>query len=365
MRKRILCLALVLVTACLAGCSEEVVVSPELKEPVGVQSDMAAAYIGEIYNIAYYDASVIPYIEGLYFEVDGVVSSVNVYPGMKVEEGDVLIEMNQEALQDQVDARRDELEYLEQDYAYTDALAQMDIDMLDIELRQMKANGADETQIALKELDIRQKQANLRHTQQLREPELEDKRKALAELENDLVENCLTAPFTGTIIYGDILREGSSIKAFDNVLYLADDTRLQLMGEYVSDYAFSGADRIYAQIGAEEYEIERVPLDQEEYISKVLSGGTLNSYYELVGSEEELAQVEAGQYAAVFVRSNYIGDALLVPSGAVLKDATGRYVYVNEDGQRVRRMVKVGMTTDGLAQITEGLEEGEVVYVKD
>lgn len=365
MRKRMLCLALILVSVCLAGCSEEVVVAPELKEPVGVQSDVAAAYIGEIYEIAYYDASVVPYIEGLFFEVDGSVSSVNVYPGMKVKEGDVLIEMNQESLQEQVEKRREELDYIEQDYAYTDAIAQLEIDMLEVELRQLRAGGADDTQVALKELDIKQKKATLRQSQQLREPELEDKRAALAELEKELDKNCLRAPFSGTIVYGDMLQEGSWIKAFDNVVYLADDSKLQLMGEYVSDHAFGGADRIYAKIGAEEYDIERVPIDQQEYISKVLSGGKMNSYYEITGPADKLDQVEAGEYAAVFVVNRYIGDALLVPSGAVLKDVTGKYVYVDEDGQRVRRAVEVGMTTDGLAQITAGLEEGEVVYVKD
>lgn len=364
MQKKVLCLALALALVCLTGCSEETDVAPELREPVGVQSDMATAYVGEIYNISYFDASVVPYIEGLFFETDGAVSSVNVYPGMQVEEGDVLIEMNQESLLEQVEQLRREIDYLEQDYAYTDAIAQLEIDLLEVELRELRANGASEEQIALKELDIKQEQADLRQTQQLREPELEDKRDALEELEEELEQNCLRAPFSGTIIYGDQLREGSWIKAFDNVLYLADDSQLQLMGEYTSDYVFSGASRIYAKIGAEEYEIERVPVDEEEYISTVLSGGTLKSYYELIGPADKLGQVEAGEYAAICVVNGYIADALLVPSGAVLKDAGGKYVYVDEDGQRVRRSVQVGMTTDGLAQITEGLEEGEVVYVK-
>ena len=54
-----------------------------------------------------------------------------------------------------------------------------------------------------------------------------------------------------------------------------------------------------------------------------------------------------------------------MPSGAVMNDSGGKYVYVDEDGSRVRRTVRAGVSTDGLVQIIEGLEEGEAVYVKD
>ena len=35
------------------------------------------------------------------------------------------------------------------------------------------------------------------------------------------------------------------------------------------------------------------------------------------------------------------------------------------DGQRVRRTVEIGVSTEWLTQITAGLEEGAVVYVAD
>ena len=35
------------------------------------------------------------------------------------------------------------------------------------------------------------------------------------------------------------------------------------------------------------------------------------------------------------------------------------------DGQRVRRTVEIGVSTEWLTQITTGLEEGAVVYVAD
>lgn len=49
----------------------------------------------------------------------------------------------------------------------------------------------------------------------------------------------------------------------------------------------------------------------------------------------------------------------------MFRDAGSRYVYEFVDGQRVRRTVEIGVSTEWLTQITAGLEEGAVVYVAD
>lgn len=362
MRKRIRLLALLLAAMWLSGCAQEVVEVPELKEPVGVQSDMTAAYVGEIYDIEYYDAYVVPYVEQLWFEVDGKVDELFVYAGMDVKEGDILVKLDQTALAEQAEALRRDLEYADRTNAYSDALAELDIEMLELELKHLMSEGADQTQIDLKKNDIEQKRAALRTNQALRVPDLEAKRLQLAEIEIQLDKNVLRAPFSGRIAYGKQMARGTWIEAYKPVLYLADNTQLSLNGEYVSEGALNTADFLYARIGDKDYTIKNKPIDAAEYVSTVLAGGEITTNYELLEPDDLL---EAGQYAAVHVVKNYIDDALLVPSGAVLRDVSGRYVYVDEDGSRVKRVVKVGKTTDSLVQILEGLEEGEVVYVKD
>ena len=365
MRKRISLTALLLMLVLLSGCAEETIVAPELVEPVGVQSDMATAYIGEIYEIEQFDSAVVPYVESLFFEVDGTVETVHVYPGMMVEEGDVLIELDQTSLVNQADALREELEYAERDNAYTDAMAELDIEILELELRELRQKRADETQIALKQNEIEQKKAALRQTRALREPELEVKRQRLESIAEMLDKNVLRAPFSGRVVYGQQVAQGSWVTAYDPVLFLADDNILTLSGEFISEMKLKNADRTYARIGSKDYDITALPIDQREYISMVLTGGTPTTQFEIDESAENIDLLEAGQYAAVFVISRYEADALLIPSNAVLRDATGRYVYVDENGERIRKMVKTGKSTDGLVQITEGLEEGDVVYVKD
>ncbi len=366
MRKQILAAALLFALLLLAGCQEETVEVPDLKEPVGVQSDMAEVRADGIYQMEVHDGQVVPYVEELCFEVDGRVKRMLVYPGMIVQEGDVLIELDQEAEEKQAEQMRRELEYLEKDYAYSDALAEIDINFLEVNLHQLRAQGADAEQIALAELDIEQRKAQLRQEQQMREPELDAKRKALEKVEQGLEETCLRAPFSGRVMYYEQgLAEGYWAQAYAPLIYLADDSRVHLRSEYISETVLRTASRVYARIGADDYEIKADPVDQAEYISAALSGATLYTTFRFTGVEEGADYPEVGQYAAICMIRGYIPEALVVPSGAVLRDAGGRYVYVDADGERVRRAVKVGTVTDGLTQILEGLEEGEVVYVKD
>jgi len=86
------------------------------------------------------------------------------------------------------------------------------------------------------------------------------------------------------------------------------------------------------------------------------------SEFSVVGMDEN---VTAGMYAAVCAELDYVADALLIPGNALYSDATGDYVYLMEEGVRVRRDVKTGVETKWLVQILEGIEEGDVVYVKE
>lgn len=63
----------------------------------GRKSDTAVAYVGEISEITVYDGSVAPYVEELYFPIDGQVSEIYVIVGQTVQAGDPLVALDQEA----------------------------------------------------------------------------------------------------------------------------------------------------------------------------------------------------------------------------------------------------------------------------
>ena len=364
MKKRIMILGLVLSLVIIAGCSGATnTAAPVLQEPVGILPDKAAAYIGEIYDVTYFDSAVVPYVQELFFEMNGTVKAVHFYPGMEVKKGDLLLELDLTETQLRVEALQEELNHAAVEDAHSDTMAELDIALLQVDLKELQAQGASTAEIQLKENEIAQKQAALRQTRQLRALTNQAKQEELEKLKEALTQDALYAPFSGRILYSDTLEVGMQIKAYDPVVFLADDSKLHLSGEYIKPAYMNNANLVTAYIGDGWYEIAERPIHEDTLNAALASGSELQTRFDFLAPETLAGKVEAGQYAAILIYSNYIPDALLVPRGAVLTDAAGDYVYVDTDGARVRRDVTLGKVTDGLAQITAGLQEGEVVYV--
>lgn len=357
-------LSVILLAALLTGCSpREPQPAPQLQEPVGIAPDTAEAYIGEIYDLACFDSKVVPYVEELYFSADGVIARVYCYPGMEVQAGDVLAELDLSQVQAQITQLEADLEHTKTTNAYSNTLLELDIQLLQSQLRQLQNSGTAQ-QIALKENEIAQQEAVLRQQQEMQELELQEKQRQLEKLQAQLKNNVLQAPFSGRILSAEGLQKGKTVKADEAVAFLADESKLHLSGAYIKEGYLNAADRVYARIGAAEYDVALRPIDQQEYLAAVLAGTTVETQFDILGPEQDLPAVEVGQYAAICLITNYARDALLIPTEAILQDAQGSYVYVEENGAHIRRAVKVGIITDHLTQILEGLQEGEVVYVQ-
>lgn len=363
--KRIIPLLLALLLA-FSGCAvvspDPTATAPELKEPASVASGTTAAYIGPMYRLNVYMGSIMPYAEGLSMEIDGKVSKYYAYPGKRVEEGEILLELNTENIQKQIDDMEAALAETETGYAYSDRLVQLEIQMLEVELKQLQEQAASQKSIDLKKNEIAQKKAALSQEQKLRKLDLDQTQAEIDALKEKLEKTVLRAPFSGRIIRGD-LRVGYSVTADVPFLYIADDTKLSLTCQYISDAMLESAHQVFARIGSTDYEIQVQPLDLEEYYAMSAAGLDAVRHFDVVGPQDALEAVEAGQYAAVCVMTDYIEDALIVPAESVFTENEQTYVYVSENGAKTLRAVTVGVSMRGMTQILEGLEEGEDVYV--
>ena len=365
--KRIIPLLLALLLAfsgCAVTSSDPTATAPELKEPASVASGTTAAYIGPMYRLNVYMGSITPYAEGLSMEIDGKVSKYYAYPGKWVEEGEILLELNTENIQKQIDDMEAALAETKTGYAYSDRLVQLEIQMLEVELRQLQEQQADQKSIDLKKNDIEQRKADLRQTQKLRQLDLDNMQKEIDALKEQLDKTVLRAPFAGRIIRGDLFA-GYSVTADVPFLYIADDTKLSLTCQFISDAMLESANQVFARIGSTDYEIQVQPLDQEEYYAMFAAGLDPVRHFDVVGPQDALETVEAGQYAAVCVITDYIEDALIVPAESVFTENEQAYVYVNENGTKTLRAVTVGESMRGMTQILDGLQEGEDVYVAE
>jgi hypothetical protein len=145
------------------------------------------------------------------------------------------------------------------------------------------------------------------------------------------------------------------------VICIADEERLSISSEYIAPPLLKSAEKLSAQILDKEYEVTYVPYEDTEYVKLLLSGGALSSRFVL----EDNAGVESGQYAVIKMWAIGKEHVLTVPVNALYKDQKGRYVYKIVDGERVRCDIKAGLISEVKAEILEGLEEGDVVYVKE
>jgi len=357
------CCALTLALGLPCAAESQTQQVPELLEPVGVKMDTVAAYIGQTSKIAVYEAEVAPRVEELYFTVDGTVEDVHIIIGDKVKTGDVLIALDQKALQEQMEDLLEQVERHNKSGEYDEALAMMDLTILETELRAlMSQNPRNDEAIALKKLDIEQKKLDMQLSAQLFALGSERLQAQIDSVEADMVDTELCAPFDGTIIFGQQLERMSRVGAYDPVLYIADDGDLKIRTEYIPNALTENAHALYILVGDKRYDVTPVPMENKEYISRILSGETVMSEFEIIDPDESIV---AGAYAVLCIETQYFENVLLVPSNAIYADSAGKYVYVVKDGERERVSVKTGVTTDWETQILEGIEEGAIVYVKD
>ena len=356
--------AAILLSGCAAQQEEREI--PELIEPVGVKTDTAAVERGDLYTMSVSEGSVVAVSTELSFEIDGVIGTRTAYPGQWVEEGDTILELDQTGLEERMDDINRQVEYIRTNGAFDDSMAEIDIEELELKLARRQAMGdATQKDIELLEMDIEEARLKLRQAQELRDLSVESLLEELKLLEADYGRNKITAPFAGHVYYSDSLVAGSSVQAGKPVAYIANPEDLRVVvSEYFSENSLSHSD-YYAMIGDRNYELTYEPMSREEMTSIVLAGNSLPTRFRIAGPQEDLDEVKAGMYAILCIEGEKVRDVLKIPVGALYTASGERYVYVQGEWGRERRVVTVGAMNGLEAEITDGLEEGEIVYVKE
>jgi len=74
-------------------------------------------------------------------------------------------------------------------------------------------------------------------------------------------------------------------------------------------------------------------------------------------------QLVNGMSVLIEIISSVLQDVLYIPVEAVFENDKGFYVYVNKDGVPAEIPVKIGDSNDNTVCITEGVSEGDIVYL--
>ena len=75
-------------------------------------------------------------------------------------------------------------------------------------------------------------------------------------------------------------------------------------------------------------------------------------------------QLLSNAYVTVLLSEAQPKEALTVPSSAVLANATGDYVYINDNGKAARRTVVIGARLEGMVEVKSGLKAGDEIVTE-
>ena len=362
MKKIVVWVLILLFMVSLTGCEDSVQNVPELLEPVELGITTFTVQRDTIYTTRTLAGEIVPHVEELYFTTDGILDEIYVFPGDKVEEGQVLASLNVEATQKEIDRLDNEAYEISMVGKYTDRQIEADIGIAKVELEKLQAEGASQQACSEKELQIVQLEMQLKQAQELRNVELNNRYSSINTLQESLKTTQLTAPFAGSIVYVQDIRSGAAVQGYSTLLCIADDSRIALQTEYMKESIFTSADKLYAHILDKTYDITYLPYSTDAPPSTIQSIKDENSKFSVDAKPGEL---EIGQFAAVMVLHDYKENVLTLPSGTLRQDTIGYYVHKLVDGQPVRCDIKVGVKADTKFEILEGLSEGDVVCVNN
>ncbi|MFI3207277.1 MAG: efflux RND transporter periplasmic adaptor subunit [Clostridia bacterium] len=429
MKKILKILTALLCIFSLVSCSAQTSDVPELLEPVGVELDTSLVTTGDLVKKSSYQAVVVPYVEDLYFESSGILSQSNIKLGDTVNEGDLLVELDISNLEEQIETVEDSIAYNKTINEYTNSQLEIKIEIAEltyekllaqaqlyddyydelakaeeekakaelakqaeeessqeessqeessqeessqeessqeeeyqIEIEKPEGNDVSDGELVLAKADIETAELNLKSAKETQALTLEELNDTLENLNDSLVNNKIYAPFSGTIVYFNNLIEGDSVKDLEVLICIADETRLTIQSEYISNMTMSSLEKITALINGTEYDISYVEMTSSEYVSLTLSNQTVTTEFEFI---DENITAKSGDFVNLYLYQSTQTDVLLVPTNAIFGTSSEYYVYKVVDDSLVKTIVTRGKDNGVYAEITEGLEEGEYVYVEN
>lgn len=274
-------------------------------------------------------------------EIDGHVTSIHFTEGEGVEEGDLLVRLDQNKLEAQVEAAEATVESARAEVRNLERRLERNDTLLAQGAISQQAYDDLETQANTARARFQEARANLR----LAEQQLEDA--------------TIRAPFSGrtgarNFDVGDYVRVG------DDLFTLVDDDPMEI--------GFTVPERYLGSL---------VPGSSVELTVRSMPGRTfegqldfISPYVDPTNRSVQLkarvpnpeAELRAGQFADVRLQIQS-RPAVLVPEAAVVPRQDGNVVFVVRDGRAVRTRVELGARRRGEVEIVSGVSRGDTVVV--
>jgi membrane fusion protein, multidrug efflux system len=338
----------------------------------------------------------------LAFQVSGLLVSLPVREGQKVTENQVIAQLRPDefqarlrALQGQLDRARADLQALRSGVRPEERLRlEAQVRAAEAKLvnaraefnrftRLLRSGTVSRTEFDRSETDYNVAQQNYQVARQsfeqgtiAREEEIQAKEAEVSGLEGQVVEanlqledSTLRAPYDG-VIAQRFVEQGQNIRANERVVVFQDVDEIDVAVDVPE--AVMAADLRSADIVQMLASFNAAPgLQFPVHIKEVAQRADpiTQTFTIHVGMKApqgvNLLPGMTGTVTLTYRRASILGDQILVPVAAVIKDSTGAQVAwaMGPDGNVTRRPVKTGAVTGGNIVVLEGLQPGDRIVV--
>ena len=361
-RAAVLATAALLVLS-LAGCSSGRLTAPPLRDSITVDYDTAAVTRGDVVRLTAYDGYVRATVENLTFSKDfGTMGEVYVSVGDRVEAGDVLARLDSTVYDTALTTAQEALAARSTRLESDRRKAEIAISLAELDLSDAKARG-NKNAVSQASLEVSRLQNELKQLNETADLEIKKLERDIAQAETELADIELIAPCSGEVVAVPVSRPGTRVTSSTTILMVADDSRLYiqydggetLTNNYLKDKV------IVARCGSGEYLLDPVLYSQEEYTRLILSGARPPARFQF---KDAAVEAVPGDFAEVLIYEVDQKDVLRVPVNALYNNGGTPYVYLIQNGEKVYAEVEIGARSNSFVEIISGVEEGEIVYVK-
>ena len=322
--------------------------------------------------------------EPLAFAVDGLLAAVFVNEGEEAEEGQILAELIMPDLLEQLEQARldlskteSELWVYENEQSFNLERAQLEVRRAELLLERAR-NAGDVDQVALQEVALDLAQLNLREVESRVDPSLVQAvaraQLAVDALARQVEERRIRAPFFGQVVAVGIglnsmrgplepPQRRAQVPAFSPFVVIVDPQPVELIvssqSARVSDLA----------VGQQVTAIHRWAQDKPfpvrvAQLPTISSGDRFTPGYPgsiHLAIDGDSPPLVAGEFVNIEVVAAVRDDTLVLPDAAVRRFG-GRTFVVVQDGERQRRIdIRIGLESQGMVEVLEGLNEGDLV----
>ena len=179
------------------------------------------------------------------------------------------------------------------------------------------------------------------------------------ELEQELAENTLKAPFDGIISYVTVYHPGDQVEAGSVLISMYSTDKIMLVTEDKADNLRYDMD-VTIQVS---YKKEKKTFEGKVIAAPEILPDDVSQKYTMIQLDESVLSEDLMGEITYVCETEVLQDVLLVDRDAVKKEDNKDFVYILEDGSVHKRFIVTGPYNMDDIVVFDGLDEGQTLVI--